>query len=96
MLAALEQANTRLEARGGVVRPYSPEWAANPDAGLLTQLAAATGGRVDSLAALTTLPTEAEPIRPPRAWWPFLVAAALLLWLIEVAVRRGWLRLRRK
>ena len=96
VLAALEQANTRLEARGGVVRPYSPEWAANPDPGLLTQLAAATGGRVDSLAALTTPPTAAEPIRPPRAWWPFLVAAALLLWLIEVAVRRGWLRLRRK
>jgi uncharacterized membrane protein len=91
VLAALERDGARLEARGGVVRPYSPEWAALPDATLLSQIAAATGGRVDSLDRLT-VPPPVEPLRPARAWWPFLVGAALLLWLVEVAAQRGWLR----
>ncbi len=92
VLAALEQPALRLETRAGLVRPYSAEWAASPDLALLTQLASGSGGRVDSFAALTTPPAEIARVRPPRAWWPGLVAAALLLWLAEVALRRGWLR----
>ncbi|HYF64779.1 MAG TPA: VWA domain-containing protein [Herpetosiphonaceae bacterium] len=91
VLAALERNGARLEARGGLVRPYSPEWAALPDPALLSQIAGATGGRSGALADLTA-PPAVEPLRPALAWWPFLVGAALLLWLVEVAAQRGWLR----
>jgi uncharacterized membrane protein len=92
VLAALEQPALRLEARAGLVRPYSAEWSTSPDAVLLAQVALGSGGRVESLAALTTPPAELARVRPPHAWWPWLVGAALLLWLAEVALRRGWLR----
>jgi hypothetical protein len=31
----------------------------------------------------------------PEGLWPWLLVAAALLWPVEIAVRRGWLRLRR-
>lgn len=92
VLAALEQPALRLETRAGVVRTPNAEWLTNPDPAMLSQIAAATDGQVNTLAALTTPPAEAQQIRAAQAWWPWLVGLALLLWIAEVAVRRGWLR----
>ncbi|MBA3469110.1 MAG: VWA domain-containing protein, partial [Herpetosiphonaceae bacterium] len=68
VLAALEQPARRLEARAGLVRSYSAEWATSPDLALLAQLAAGSGGQVDSFAALTAPPAEIARVRPSRPW----------------------------
>ena len=76
----------------GLAVPYSPEYLdLGVDRKLLRDVSAITGGRVlelsgASLDAVTTPPPEARgPLA--RVWWPFLLAALLLL-VAEVAVRR--------
>lgn len=61
---------------------------------LLAQIAALTGGQV--LDETLPLPSAVEGVAPTRpaavtALWPWLLAAALLVWLLEIAVRRGLL-----
>ena len=92
VLAALEKGTTRLEAQSGFVRRFSPEWSATQNPSLLNQLAVATGGRSGTLDQLSTPPQNAEPIKPPRSWWQWFVALAAILWLVDVAGQRGWLR----
>ena len=76
----------------GVALPYSSEYVdLGVDRAHLGELAAATGGRVLPLsnAALGAI-TESAPQGPGprwRVWWPLLLAALILL-LLEVAVRK--------
>jgi Mg-chelatase subunit ChlD len=76
----------------GLAVPYSPEYLdLGADRKLLRDIAGLTGGRLLELSgggveAVTTLPPEARgPLA--RVWWPFLLAALVLL-VAEVAVRR--------
>ncbi|MDO7907313.1 VWA domain-containing protein [Paenibacillus sp. JX-17] len=77
-------------AVSGFVVPYSPEYriAANSESGL-NRLAELTGGRVlswdhpEQLFAGT-----AEPARQLHNWSWMLLAAALLLWVADIALRR--------
>ncbi len=77
----------------GYVQPVAPEYraAADPTAGqdLLAAIAAATGGA--ELAP--TAPLTAESTEPSGTaggeLWPWLVGAALTLWVLEIAYRRG-------
>ena len=76
----------------GVSVPYSAEYLEQgPDPALLEAVAAATGGRVLPLAA-SSLPAILAP-KPDaaaqrfRVWWPW-VLAALVLVVLEVAVRK--------
>ncbi|HEY1016740.1 MAG TPA: VWA domain-containing protein, partial [Herpetosiphonaceae bacterium] len=91
VLAALEHQGERIEGRSGVTRGYSPELGVSPDRGLIEQLARLSGGRM--LASLAERGDEpgAETYRPARRFWPWLVGAALLVWVLEIAWRRGWL-----
>ena len=76
----------------GLAVPYSREYLdLGADRGLLREIAAITGGRVLPLSG-DSLQRVSEPlagVRGPqsRVWWPFFLAALLLL-LAEVAVRR--------
>lgn len=94
--------------RSGVVVSYSPEYRTlGDDAPLLTGLARKTGGRVlaPKSAAAVFEPWAIRPVRVRQSLWEDLVRAALLLFLLDVAVRRiairprevwakmtGWLR----
>ena len=76
----------------GLAVPYSSEYLdLGADRRLLHEIAGLTGGRMldlsgAGLAAVTTPPPEARgPLA--RVWWPFLLAALVLL-VAEVAVRR--------
>ncbi|MDO3408660.1 VWA domain-containing protein [Saccharibacillus sp. CPCC 101409] len=77
----------------GVVIPYSPEYriasAEQENGGSLADLAALTGGRVlsrDNPAAVFAEP--AAPRKEARDWNSILLAAALALWIADIAVRR--------
>ncbi len=73
---------------GGFVVPYSPEYqAAGTNTDLLTSLAQATGGRViqtPDQALVHDLPSSGEP----QPLWPALLAAAAVLLVLDVGVRR--------
>ena len=91
----LRKGSAALTAELGYVRAYPAEYAQRPDAALLARIAATTGGAVITTeAALTN--TAITPPRPDRALWPWLVGAAIALWLSEIAVRRGWVFARRE
>jgi len=91
-LVEIVQRNSRQQVVGaetkGYVVPYSPEYdVVDTNVNLLQQLAAATGGSVlasaaDAFAHTLAAPGGATPI------WPELAAAALLLFLLDVASRR--------
>jgi Ca-activated chloride channel family protein len=80
-------------ASAGYVQRPSAEYA--PQAGgptLLAQISAATGGSVLSESAATPSGAAAAG-STSRELWPWLLLAAVLLWPIEIAVRRGlWRR----
>ncbi len=84
----------------GLVVPYPAEYRlpASPDAGLagLRALAAVGGGRVLDLGQpVAAAPLgSAPPTRVPA--WPFLLTVALLLFPVDVAVRRLIIRLPRR
>lgn len=88
----LRKDTTELSASVGYVQAYPAEYAQGPDQALLTRIAQTTGGATltDITAALDA--TASEPPRPERPLWPWFVGLALILWLLEIAVRRGWLR----
>jgi hypothetical protein len=75
----------------GLVVPYPAEYnlGGSPDAGatLLRDVAAATGGRSLDLAGANTAPTGA-PRPSPAPTWPFLLTVALLLFPLDIALRR--------
>lgn len=77
--------------RSGVVMSYSPEYRTLGDnAGGLAELARRTGGRVldvESPAAVFEA-WSIRPVRVRRPFWEDLVRLALLLFLVDVAVRR--------
>jgi uncharacterized membrane protein len=79
---------TPAEQTYGFTVPYSPEFAdLPPDVGLLRELARTTSGAVltapaDSFAHNLRLAESAQPA------WPYLIAALVPLFLIDVAVRR--------
>jgi hypothetical protein len=82
-------------AQVGYVQSPSAEYLpADGGAALLARISAATGGQV-----LSTTATAASPAPTPagdgRALWPWLLLVVALLWPLELAVRRGWLRWRR-
>ncbi|GAB4449977.1 MAG: VWA domain-containing protein [Anaerolineae bacterium] len=84
----------------GFVLPYPAEYALPPEGSgqlLLAQLAAATGGELlrpgDSPPGSIAAQTETEPPRPATELWPWLLQIALILWPVEIALRR-WGRLR--
>jgi hypothetical protein len=76
----------------GLAVPYSSEYLdLGADQRLLRDIARIAGGRLlplsgASLGAVTALPPEASG-PPSRIWWPFFLAALILL-VVEVAVRR--------
>lgn len=84
-------AETRLSQRTGWVMSYSPEYSLRPsadDIGLLSDIAALTGGR-----SLATIPSEVFahnlPFRTASTpLWPLLLLVAAVLVPIDVAVRR--------
>ncbi|HET9662708.1 MAG TPA: VWA domain-containing protein [Burkholderiales bacterium] len=76
----------------GVAVPYSPEYLdLGVDRKLLRDIATATGGRVLPLTAdslnLVTAPSPHAPGPRWQIWWPFFLAALILL-VAEVAVRK--------
>jgi uncharacterized membrane protein len=76
----------------GYVQPYSPEYLPVADgAALLERISAAGGGT-----ALASLPA-GGPAAPAggaaQSLSPWLLLLAALLWPVEVALRRGWLRI---
>jgi hypothetical protein len=91
---ALRKGDQQLEASAGWAKPYAAEFALQPNRQLLERVATISGGHVLSTADEAAAALHAEAPRPTRAFWPWLVLAALLLWPIEIAVRRGWLRRR--
>lgn len=77
--------------RTGVVMSYSPEYRTLRDnEGVLAEVARRTGGRVLSADhAGTVLETSSiRPVQVRRPFWEDLVRLALLLFLLDVAVRR--------
>lgn len=57
---------------------------------LLEQIAATTGGQLlDNVAVQPAAQTPDPAATAPRRFWPWLLGAALLLWVLEIAVRRG-------
>ena len=79
-------------ASAGYVQRYSDEYLPAQDGpALLAKISALTGGTTlaDAAAPLVSAQT---PAGPTRSFWPWLLLAAALLWPIEIAVRRGWLR----
>lgn len=76
----------------GLAVPYSPEYLdLGVDRKLLRDIASATGGRLLPLTAdglnLVTAPSPQAPGLRWRVWWPFFLAALILL-VMEVAVRK--------
>jgi uncharacterized membrane protein len=88
------QRKDTLERRAiaGYVEPYSAEYLPGQDgAALLTRISEVTGGQaLTDLRDLGASPTE-QP-RETTGLWTWLLLAAALLWPVEIAVRRGWLR----
>jgi len=84
----------RQEALAGYVQTAPVEYraafgqAAGNGLALLEEIAAVTGGEINPDVGGTEFE---QPIVPPepRPLWPWLVGTALLLWVLEIAVRRG-------
>jgi hypothetical protein len=81
------------------VQRYPDEYLppADPQAGarLLNDISAITGGtalRGGPLVTPGVVPLSAERA-PDTGLWPWLIGLAAFLWIIEIALRRGWLRL---
>jgi hypothetical protein len=82
------EGHTVAESYGQVNNPYPREYAAlEPDAALLSQIASATGGRVDP-----TVPqmfdAAGETIRETQPLWRYPIFAAIAVLLIDIALRR--------
>ncbi|MCZ7569675.1 MAG: VWA domain-containing protein [Ardenticatenaceae bacterium] len=94
--ASLDHEGQPLEAEAAIVQPYPAEFRPNVDGTeRLVTLAARTGGQVLA-SPEAALPAAEEQAPPPLRLAPILIAAALALWPLEIALRRGWLaRLRR-
>lgn len=90
--AALRKGDQQFEAGAGWVRAYAVEYAVQPDRGLLERIAATSGGRVLQSADESAEALRGETQRPTLAYWPWLIGLALLLFVLEITVRRGWLR----
>jgi Ca-activated chloride channel homolog len=94
----LERDGTRYVAERGYVQPVPAEYYP-PQAGssqvqgvpLLQTIAEITGGQVlsDTDPNMPFIPEPRVPASQSRPLWPWLVGAALLLWVLEIAVRRG-------
>ncbi|MDQ5851467.1 MAG: VWA domain-containing protein, partial [Chloroflexota bacterium] len=92
--SALVKDGERLEALAGWSQPYPVEFTGNPaDEGLLRRVAETTGGSVLPSAEAAAL--GATPARPSLSLWPWLAGLALVLWPLDIAIRRGWLTRRR-
>lgn len=91
---ALRKDEQQLEASTGWAKSYSAEFALQPDRALLERVATISGGRMLQSAAEAAEAVQAEAPRPTEAYWPWLVGLAALLWPLEIAIRRGWLRRR--
>lgn len=71
-----------------VFRAYSPELApAHTGTPVLQELASATGGQLDP-APEAVWKHDSTPLTTPRSLAPWLLVAAALLWLLDVAYRR--------
>jgi Ca-activated chloride channel homolog len=79
-------------AATGYVQLYSAEYLPTQDgAALLAKISAATGGTVLQEPSSPALPADAA-VRDARSFWPWLLLAAVLLWPLEIALRRNRLR----
>ncbi|MEM8535339.1 MAG: VWA domain-containing protein [Chloroflexota bacterium] len=80
-------------ASAGYVQPYSAEYlpAAN-GANVLEQISTITGGTVLSNTDDIVL-TGGQQSGETTSLWTWFLLAAILLWPIEIAIRRGWLRI---
>lgn len=89
-LVRLTKGAEQWEAPVGFVAGYPAEFNARlPDgAALLNQIAALTGGTRRTGLGSAEAPAAANG--PVRGYGPWLVLAALLLWPVEIAVRRRW------
>jgi hypothetical protein len=70
---------------------YSPEFTApEPNLSLLTRLAEASGGKVLDLVGPTLNPFLHDRKRTfqPRDWWEWLLKAAVILFVLDVGIRR--------
>jgi Ca-activated chloride channel family protein len=75
----------------GVVQSYSPEYRTlHDDSTTLTELARQTGGRVLELNQADAVfePWSIRPVEVRRSLWELLVRIALMVFLLDVAVRR--------
>ena len=92
LATVLEKGEQRLEALAGWSQPYAAEFAGGEaNTGLLQRVAQATGGATLSSLEAASAALQAPPAREPLPLWPWLAGAALALWVVEVAIRRGWL-----
>lgn len=89
-------------AQIGYVQRYPDEYLppTDPQAGarLLNDISAITGGtalRGGPLVTPGVVPLSTERLLD-TGLWPWLIGLAALLWIIEIALRRGWLRLPRR
>ena len=94
-----QKGNEVRSAQIGYVQRYPDEYLppADPQAGarLLNDISAITGGtalRGGPLATPGVAPLSAERA-PDTGLWPWLIGLAAFLWILEIALRRGWLRL---
>jgi Ca-activated chloride channel family protein len=79
---------TVAESFGHVTNPYPREYLAlAPDIATLTKAAEATGGGVDPAPAAVFDPA-GEVIRYHQDLWPRFVAAAILIFLLDLLMRR--------
>jgi Ca-activated chloride channel family protein len=89
--ATLQTERQTIEAATAIVQPYPAEYRPiTPDTiTTLKTLAQRTGGRLlDTPEAALPPPQPAAP--PPLRLAPWLLVAALALWPLEIAIRRGW------
>ncbi len=91
---ALRKGDRQIEASAGWAKPYAAEFALQPDPAQLERIAAISGGRMLESPEQAADAVKAETQRPTQAFWPWLIGLALVLWPVEIAVRRGWLRRR--
>ncbi|HEU5104105.1 MAG TPA: VWA domain-containing protein [Roseiflexaceae bacterium] len=86
---------TRMALAGYVQSPSAEYMPSASGAALLERISAATGGQALSGAEPAQSPAPI-PAGIARELWPWLLLAAALLFPLEIAVRRGWLRRRRQ
>lgn len=86
-----DDASIQNGSTAGFVIPYSPEYRiANEDGpALLEQIAATTGGRViDPSDPKMAFQFNPQPSRQVYDWTRMLLISALMLWLLDIAIRR--------